>query len=83
MTTQTTIYADDGNCEMRYSDMTHLEAAQEYVRTGEWHVDEVGQQTLGIWTYLGYDTDGEYIDGQRHSIETADFFNDDNTPIQQ
>lgn len=73
------IIADDGYCEVEYTDTSHEDAASEYVRSGDWNIDEVGHCEVIIWTW-----EPEWLDDdgfERNGFEkvpnvrrTEDFF---------
>jgi hypothetical protein len=63
------IWANDGNAEIEYEDMTRAEATQDYVDGGEWGE---GGGWVDVSTYrYGFDADGDWgkCDRESHTIE--------------
>ena len=64
-------HADDGNAEVEIEAGSGIEAAQEYVDTGEWgDVTETTWITVSVWR-RGIDSDGDWCQVERESHKIA------------
>lgn len=70
ITTGDIVYADDGNCEVAFPCYSHREAAESYVRDGDWGDSDATEWISVATCRKGFSLDGEEIvyDQKQHKV---------------